>query len=85
MGVTFFTTVSALALATVSAGFSITGMTSIFFGAFGLSFLWGPPLEAGKLSAVVWLARHRANTPSRLRIALGTLGLNATGAYAFPG
>jgi hypothetical protein len=43
----------------------------------------GTALEAGKLTAVAWLARHRANTPSRLRTALGTLGLNAIGTYAF--
>jgi hypothetical protein len=54
--VTFSATVSALALATVLAGFSITGMTSIFIGAFWPVVAMGVALEAGKLSAVAWLA-----------------------------
>jgi hypothetical protein len=55
--VTFFTTVSALALATVSAGFSVSGMTSIFVGAFWPVIARGVALESGKLGAVAWL-RH---------------------------
>jgi hypothetical protein len=85
---TFSATVSALALATVSAGFSITGLTSIFIGAFWPVIAMGVALEAGKLSAVGWLARHRATEPWRLRTALVALvavlmALNAIGAYGF--
>jgi hypothetical protein len=48
----------------------------------------GVALEGGKLSAVAWLARHRATAPWRLRTALGALvavlmALNAIGAYGF--
>jgi hypothetical protein len=86
--VTLSTTMSALALATVSAGFSITGMTSIFVGAFLPVIAMGVALEAGKLSAVAWLARHRSTAPWRLRTALVALvavlmALNAIGAYGF--
>jgi hypothetical protein len=86
--VTFSATVSALALATVSAGFSITGMTSIFVGSFWPVIAMGVALEAGKLSAVAWLARYRVTVPWRLRTALVVLvgvlmALNAIGAYGF--
>jgi hypothetical protein len=79
---------SALALATVSAGFSITGMTSIFIGSFWPVIAMGVALESGKLSAVARLARHRSTAPWRLRAALGVLvavlmALNAIGAYGF--
>ena len=46
---------AALALATVSAGFSITGMTSIFVGSFLPVIGMGVALELGKLSTVAWL------------------------------
>jgi hypothetical protein len=87
-GVTFSTTMSALALATVSAGFSITGLTSIFIGSFWPVIAMGVALEAGKLSAVAWLARYRHMAPWRLRTALVALmavlmALNAIGAYGF--
>jgi hypothetical protein len=87
-GVTFSATVSALALATVSAGFSITGMTSIFVGSFWPVVAMGVALESSKLSAVAWLARYRSTAPWRLRTALVALvavlmALNAIGAYGF--
>jgi hypothetical protein len=86
--VTLSATVSALALATVSAGFSITGMTSIFIGSFWPVIGMGIALEAGKLSTVAWLGRYRATAPWRLRTALVVLvavlmALNAIGAYGF--
>jgi hypothetical protein len=60
-GVTACTLLAALALATVSGGFSITGMTSIFTGALYPVIGMGVALEVGKLSAVAWLGhRHRA-------------------------
>jgi hypothetical protein len=86
--VTLSATVSALALATVSAGFSITGMTSIFVGSFWPVIAMGVALELGKLSTVAWLGRFRATAPWRLRTALAALvavlmALNAIGAYGF--
>jgi hypothetical protein len=54
-GVTICTTITALSLATVSAGFSITGMTSIFVGTYWPVVGMGVALEAGKLSAVASL------------------------------
>jgi len=85
-GVTIATTVAALALATVSAGFSITGMTAVFVGAFWPVIGMGVALELGKLSAVAWLGRY-GGKPA-LRAALVVLvavlmGLNAIGAYGF--
>src|SRR5258707_9770028 len=56
--VTAVTLVAALALATVSAGFSITGMTSIFVGSFWPDIGIGAALETGKLSAVASFGQH---------------------------
>jgi hypothetical protein len=81
-------TVAALVLATVSAGFSITGMTAAFVGATppvtGMGI--GIALELGKLSAVACLGRRYGS--ASLRAALVALvavlmGLNAIGAYGF--
>jgi hypothetical protein len=52
------TLLSALALATVSAGFSIYGFTSIFVGAFWSVIGMGVALELGKLRAVTWIGRN---------------------------
>jgi hypothetical protein len=80
------TTVAALALATVSAGFSITGMTAVFVGATLPVIGMGAALELGKLSAVAWLGRYGGSLPLRaaLVVLVGILmGLNAIGAYGF--
>src|SRR5262249_31535629 len=89
-GVTVVTTVAALALAAVSAGFSITGMTSIFVGSFWPVIGMGMALELGKLSAVAWIGRAGcAVHPARpLKTAVGVMigvlmALNAIGAYGF--
>jgi hypothetical protein len=50
--VDWITVLTALALATVSAGFSIVGLTSIFSGAFWPVIALGVALELGKLRAV---------------------------------
>jgi hypothetical protein len=78
--------VAALALATVSAGFSITGMTAVFVGATLPVIGMGVALELGKLSAVACLGRRYGSAP--LRAALVALvavlmALNAIGAYGF--
>jgi hypothetical protein len=80
-----FKTVAALGLATVSAGFSITGLTNIFVGAFWPVVAMGIALEVGKLSAVAWLGRHQGTA---LKAALGVLvavltAPNAVEAYGF--
>jgi hypothetical protein len=87
-GITFATLTAALALATVSGGFSITGMTSIFVGAYWPVIGMGVSLEVGKLSAIAWLGHQRGSASRRLRAALATLvavlmGLNAVGCYGF--
>jgi hypothetical protein len=78
--------VAALGLATVSAGFSITGLTAVFTGAFWPVIGMGAALELGKLSAVAWLGRRECSRA--LRGALTALvavlmGLNAAGCYGF--
>jgi hypothetical protein len=84
--VTAATLVAALALATCSAAFSISGLTSIFAGAFWPVIGLGVAFELGKLSAVAWLGhRHGAGA---LRLALGALVgvlmvLNSIGVYGF--
>src|SRR5262249_16444319 len=85
-GIVIATTAAALCLATVSAGFSITGMTSIFVGALWPVIGMGVALELGKLSAVACIGRRYGSAP--LRAALVALvavlmGLNAIGAYGF--
>jgi hypothetical protein len=82
---TGITLAAALGLATVSAGFSIAGLTSIFTGAFWPIVGMGIALEVGKLSAVAWIGRHQGTA---LKNALGVLvavlmALNAVGAYGF--
>ena len=57
----------ALALASVSAAFSIDGLTAIFAGAFWPVITMGAALEAGKLVAAAWLTEHRNSAPPLLR------------------
>jgi hypothetical protein len=84
-GVALFTVAAALSLAAVSACFSVTGLTSIFAGAFWAVVAMGVAFEAGKLSAVAWLGQHH---DGRLRVALIVLvavlmAFNAIGTYGF--
>jgi hypothetical protein len=83
--VTAATMTAALALATVSAGFSITGMTSIFVGSFWPVIGMGIALEAGKLSAVASLGHLHGGRLKATLVALVAvlMGLNAIGAYGF--
>jgi hypothetical protein len=85
-GITVATLVAALALATVSAGFSITGMTAVFVGATLPVIGMGVALELGKLSAVACLGRRYGSAALRAALValVGVLmGLNAIGAYGF--
>jgi len=87
-GITLATLTAALALATVSAGFSITGMTSIFVGALYPVVGMGVALELGELSAVAWLGHQRSSSSWGLKASLTILvlvlmTLNAVGAFGF--
>ena len=78
----------ALALACVSAAFSIDGLTAIFAGAFWPVITMGATLEAGKLVAAAWLAENWHSAPFLLRLILvamiGVLmSLNAVGVIGF--
>jgi hypothetical protein len=80
------TLTAGLALACVSAGFSIVGLTAIFTGAFWPIIGMGVAFELGKISAVMWFGRSAA--PRALKAAIVTLivtlmALNAIGAYGF--
>jgi hypothetical protein len=82
------TLLAALALATVSAGFSIYGFTSIFVGAFWSVIGMGVALELGKLRAVTWIGRNSSSPTWGLKGALAALvivlmGLNVVGAFGF--
>jgi hypothetical protein len=77
---------AALALATCSAAFSISGLTSIFAGAFWAVIGLGVAFEIGKLSAVARVGH--CNGARLLRLALVTLVavlmvLNSIGVYGF--
>jgi hypothetical protein len=76
----------ALATATVSAGFSIYGLTGIFSGAFLPVIALGAVLEAGKLRAIFLIGVSRGAWWVRLFLVgavLALMGLNAVGAYGF--
>jgi hypothetical protein len=80
--------VVALALACVSAAFSIDGLTAIFAGAFWPVITMGAALEAGKLVAAAWLTEHWNSAPSLLRAVLVAMifvlmSLNAIGVFGF--
>jgi len=82
------TFLAALAMATVSAGFSIYGFTSIFVGAFWSVIGMGVALELGKLRAVTWIGRNGSASTWGLTGALTVLvlvlmGLNVVGAFGF--
>ena len=79
-------TLAALSLATCSAALSISGVTSIFAGAFWAVIGLGVAFEVGKLSAVAWLGHRNGAAP--LRRALAALVavlmvLNSIGVYGF--
>jgi hypothetical protein len=86
-GITLATLTAALALATVSAGFSITGMTAIFVGALYPVVGMGVALELGKLSAVAWLGHQRSSAwglKASLSILVAVLmTLNAVGCFGY--
>jgi len=87
-GITVATLTAALSLATVSGGFSIYGMTSIFTGALYPVIGMGAALELGKLSAVAWLGHQRGSASWGLKASLTMLvlvlmTLNAVGAFGF--
>ena len=85
--VTGAVTVAALGVATVSAGFSIDGLTHIFAGATLPAIALGTVLEIGKLSGVAWLGQRPAASRSikaAVTLLVGTLmAVNAIGAYGF--
>ena len=60
--------IEALALACVSAAFSIDGLTAIFAGAFWPIIIMGAALEAGKLVAAAWLTEHWNSAPPTMRL-----------------
>src|SRR6201982_4330750 len=78
----------ALALAGVSAAFSIDGLTAIFAGAFWPVITMGAALEAGKLVAAAWLAEHWNSAPPLMRLVLVAMirvvmGLHAGAVFGF--
>src|SRR5262249_26875763 len=84
----FCMTVSALAMATVSSAFSITGLTAIFVGAFWPVVAMGCGLQAAKLSAVAFIGRHGDAITWRLKAGLVILiavlmALDSAGAFGF--
>src|SRR5258705_5754599 len=87
-GIRVATMAAALSLATVSGGFSIYGMSSIFTGALWPVVGMGAALELCKLSAVAWLGHQRGSASWGLKASLTILvlvlmTLNAVGAFGF--
>src|SRR5258708_2439810 len=87
-GIAVATMAAAFSLATVSGGFSIYGMSSIFTGALWPVVGMGAALELGKLSAVAWLGHQRGSASWRLKASLTVrvtvrTTLNASGAFGF--
>jgi hypothetical protein len=85
-GTDVLTLLVAFALAAVSAGFSIVGMTSVFGGAFWPIVGMGCVLELAKLRSVALIGMRRGSRPVRAGLVLlvaALMGLNAIGAYGF--
>lgn len=81
-----FALVAALALATVAAYFSVTGMAEIFPGAPVAVMVFAGTMEAGKLVIAGWLAAHWRRVGWSMRFVMVTLvaGLaliNAVGVF----
>jgi hypothetical protein len=81
-----FALVAALALATVAAYFSVTGMAEIFPGAPVAVMVLAATMEAGKLAIAGWLAAHWRRVGWKMRSVMVTLvaGLaliNAAGVF----
>jgi cell division protein FtsB len=81
-----FTLAAALALATVAAYFSVTGMAEIFPGAPVAVMVLAATMEAGKLVIAGWLAAHWRRVGRKMRSVMVTLvaGLaliNAAGVF----
>src|SRR5258706_13744444 len=81
-----FTLVAALALATVAAYFSVTGMAEIFPGAPVAVMLLAATMEAGKLVIAGWLAAHWRAVGWKMRSVLvavvaGLALINAAGVF----
>jgi hypothetical protein len=87
-GITAATLTAALSLASVSGGFSISGMISIFTGALYPVIGMGAALELGKLSAVAWLGHRHGSASWGLKLSLRMLVavpmiLNAIGCFGY--
>jgi hypothetical protein len=78
---------AALAVAAVSASFSIIGLTAVFTGAFWAVVGMGVAMECAKLSAVGWLGRRYATSHALkgaiVALVVTLMGLNAIGSYGF--
>ena len=81
-----FALVAALALATVAAYFSVTGMAEIFPGAPVAVMVLAATMEAGKLVIAGWLAAHWRRVGWKMRSAMvalvaGLALINAAGVF----
>ena len=81
-----FALVAALALATVAAYFSVTGMTEIFPGATVAVMVLAATMEAGKLVIAGWLAAHWRRVGWKMRsvmvaLVAGLALINAAGVF----
>jgi hypothetical protein len=81
-----FTLVAALALATVAAYFSVTGMAEIFPGAPVAIMVLAATMEAGKLVIAGWLAAHWRRVGWKMRsvmvaLVAGLALINAAGVF----
>src|SRR5712671_1434642 len=81
-----FALVAALALATVAAYFSVTGMTEIFPGAPVAVMVLAATMEAGKLVVAGWLAAHWRRVGWKMRsvmvaLVAGLALINAAGVF----
>ena len=81
-----FALVAALALATVAAYFSVTGMAEIFPGAPVAVMVFAATMEAGKLVVAGWLAAHWRRVGWKMRsvmvaLVAGLALINAAGVF----
>jgi hypothetical protein len=80
------TLAAALGIASVSAFFSVTGLTHVFRGAFWPVIAMGCMLECAKLASIGWLARRHGSAPLRIvmvGLVMVLMVLSAVGSYGY--